>query len=407
MQEKLLRAMDSHFKQIKRPVKDEEMLFFLDSRSRKKFDRELFYELTGQLEEDGAQLSPYNFSQVYLTAYKILKGKQVRAVKDLSNLESMARETKKSKKNILRVSFRDIEYEHIHDVTDYVEFVLNRKYKIGLYNLSENEIVNLYIPDDQYKSDATVILRNEEDSKIDEKTITLTKYNKIDETITFSNKTKLAFSTEVSLSNKSEVQRYVKNTKMELTSYLDYTKRRLDVLVEPFRDVFLNEKVNKVKAAECSGLLKFSIFIAICVFLLSLGLNYSRCLFIDIFVCTSFFGNVYVWRQFNLFLGLKLIGVLVISIIIDLAWEIMKLVHFTTKLKGDIKTLRIIGLTLSFVNIVLKIILAILFFRLSRENQDNGYLAVNDEISIDEVDERDYLVGMPEKDTSDVGVNRL
>ena len=399
--------MDTHFKQIKRPVKEEEMLFFLDSRSRKKFDRELFYELSSRLTEEQVEMSPYNFSQVYLTAYQILKGKQVRAVRDLSNLESMMKDIKKSKKNILRVSFRDIEYEHITNATDYVEFVLNRRYKIGLYNLTEDEMVNIYIPDDQYNADANVVLRDEEDSKIDEKTITLTKYNKIDEKITFSNKTRLAFSTEVSLSNKSEVQRYVKNQKMELTNYLDYTKKQMDILSEPFRDVFLNEKVKIAKQAECSGLLKFTVFITICVFLLSLGLNYSRCLFIDIFVCTSFFGNIYVWKQFNVFLGLKLIGVLLISIIIDLVWEIMKLVHFTSRLSESIKTLRIIGLVLSFVNIVLKIILAILFFKLSRENQDGGYLAVNDEISIDEVDEKDYLVGMPDNNPNDLGVNRL
>ena len=75
----------------------------------------------------------------------------------------------------------------------------------------------------------------------------------------------------------------------------------------------------------------------------------------------------------------------------------MRLVHYTGKYSSAVKTLRIMGLVLSFINIVIKIVLCLLYFKLSREKQDEGYLAIEDENSMYEVDEKDYLVNLTEK----------
>lgn len=125
--------------------------------------------------------------------------------------------------------------------------------------------------------------------------------------------------------------------------------------------------------------------------LIALILNFARCTFIDIFVGVTFFGNIYVWRIFNVFLMMQLNIYLVISILIDLSWEIMRAVHYSSKYESGMKKMRLVGLILSFVNIVIKIILAILYYRLSMENQKGKYLDIEKDNSIHVVDTKDYI----------------
>jgi len=63
--------------------------------------------------------------------------------------------------------------------------------------------------------------------------------------------------------------------------------------------------------------------------LITFFLNYTRCSFIDIFVGLAFISKIYVEKSFNFLYALKLINVLVLSIIIDVAWEFMRLFHLT------------------------------------------------------------------------------
>lgn len=124
---------------------------------------------------------------------------------------------------------------------------------------------------------------------------------------------------------------------------------------------------------------------------IALILNFSRCTFIDVFVGMTFFGNIYVWRIFNVFLMMQLNIYLIISIIIDLCWEIMRVVHYSSKYELGMKKMRLVGLILSFINIVIKIILAILYYRLSMEDQKGKYLDIEKDNSIHMVDNKDYI----------------
>lgn len=76
-------------------------------------------------------------------------------------------------------------------------------------------------------------------------------------------------------------------------------------------------------------------------FAISMMLNFTRCLFIDLVVAFSFFGNIYIWRNFNIFLGLKLIFVIGASVFIDVFWEIMRIVHFSKKYEPTLRAIRL------------------------------------------------------------------
>ncbi len=148
------------------------------------------------------------------------------------------------------------------------------------------------------------------------------------------------------------------------------------------------------KSSKCSTILIMAVVLTAIMMLITLFLNFTRCTFIDIFVGFAFFGNIYIWKIFNIFLGLRLIGILVVSIIIDLSWELMRLYHFSKSYEPTMMKLRIMGLIFSFISIGIKCILALLYLKLTREKQDEGYLAIDDEMSINEVDDKDYLMNL-------------
>ncbi len=68
--------------------------------------------------------------------------------------------------------------------------------------------------------------------------------------------------------------------------------------------------------------------------------------------------------------------------------------------------MRILGLIFSFINIGVKVVLIFLYYKLAREKQDKGFLALDDEISINEVDEEEYLA-KNNKDTDLANMNLI
>ena len=408
MQEKLLRTLETHFKQLTRPVKEEELLFFLDSRSRTKFDRETFYELTDRINEEGARLTPHEFTKVYLAAHDVLQSKQSQAVRELREIDANSKDILRSQRGILRVLFKGIEFGHIENSTDYVEFSVANKFRTTMYYFGDEDTISVFVPEEQFKSEAVVMLKTARDVRIDSKVISVAKFAQKKERVIFSNNTDINFVTEVVTATHSDVVKHITTKKASLQTYISFAKQKKDILVEPFRDLFLNEKPMRPKVEpKCSGALKLTTVLTVLVFLLALALNYTRCMFIDIFICVSYFGNMYIWRRFNLFLGLKLIAVLVVSIIVDLSWEGIKLYHYNSRYERTTKNLRILGLIFSFINIVFKVILIYLYFRLSRHSKEEDYLAMDDDLSINEVDEHDYLVNVPVYDDNNIGVSRL
>lgn len=111
----------------------------------------------------------------------------------------------------------------------------------------------------------------------------------------------------------------------------------------------------------------------------------------DIFIGMFFFGNMYIWRRFNIFLGFKLILALVVSVGVDLFWEVTKIALLSVKYHKQMKKIRIQGLILNGLNIIIKCFLIFLYFKLSGANQKETILGLDNELSVIEVDEHEYL----------------
>lgn len=65
---------------------------------------------------------------------------------------------------------------------------------------------------------------------------------------------------------------------------------------------------------------------------------------------------------------LELVCSLGLSIIIDLIWEIMRAIHYSSKYESEMKKVRLLGLIFSFINIFIKILLCLFYWRLSKED---------------------------------------
>ena len=115
-------------------------------------------------------------------------------------------------------------------------------------------------------------------------------------------------------------------------------------------------------------------------------------MFIDIFVVLSFISNLYIWRIFNLFLAIKLNVCLLISFFLDLSWEIHKGISYNQKYEATVKNERFKGLILNAFLMILKLFLMVTYIQLARENHSDDILKIDSEMSINEVEAKDYLM---------------
>ena len=95
-----------------------------------------------------------------------------------------------------------------------------------------------------------------------------------------------------------------------------------------------------------------------------------------------------------MFFAFKLILVLVVSAALDLSWEIHKLISFNAKYEETVKHERIKGLVLTALLILSKLALIFFYYKLSRENHTEGFLGIDPEMSINEVNAEDYLTNL-------------
>lgn len=89
MENQLYENFRKHFPSMTKPVHEEELILFLEKLSDFKFHREIFKELTDYLDRHGQPLTPENFFQSYLLAYKLLKKKEKMARDQISRNKIM------------------------------------------------------------------------------------------------------------------------------------------------------------------------------------------------------------------------------------------------------------------------------------------------------------------------------
>ena len=90
MDRQLIKRFEDYFAMMDSPVKDEEILIFLDKSYQNKFDRKIFNEIKDQItSSQGKSLTPRNFAQTYYTAYKQLRTSEEQARREIESLRLM------------------------------------------------------------------------------------------------------------------------------------------------------------------------------------------------------------------------------------------------------------------------------------------------------------------------------
>ena len=405
MEQKIIEKFATQFKPVDKKVKEEELLLFLDKRTLEKFDRETFLELRGRVQDRGLELTPLNFARIYAQAYELMELKDTRTTSELNNVDKMARLVKGSRSAILRITFFDVYLDNYSDSSNYLQFEVSKDFAVNIYNFTTESTAYLYIPEDRFAAapQVNISLFSSTGKLVDKKIILLPSRTesqigeKLDK-IKFNDGSILSIRMETNETNPTEVNAALTQRKTEMQNYQIFVRGKRALLADTFKEVFDGYKLPSNVRAGCSTTLIISAVLTAIMFGLALFLNFTRCMFIDISVAISFFGNMYIWRNFNLFLGLKLILALVASVLLDISWEVMRLVHINSKVEEVHKSLRVKGLIVNCVNIVVKLGIMLFYYRLSNENQSHGFLAINDEVSINEVNEEEYLMKLPNYD---------
>lgn len=392
METKLFQKFNESFKPMERQVREEELLIVLDKNANKKFNRETFRELIQRVRDKSLDLTPYNFAGVYYEAHEVLRLKIEHTMADLNNIDKSVKLIKQTQDKVISVQIRGLKLENPSNYTNYLTFDLAKNFSLNFHHF-DDETDYIYIPEELLKDTeeiqvtlASTSLKVIDTKKIESKPLTFEKNIGLD----FSDGSKLECQISKTEISKTLCLEILQKRKAELEEYGVHSITKRSHLVEAFPTVFSNSVNLNDQKMTCSWIFVVSSILTGIMLVISLFLNSTRCMFIDIFVAISFFGNMYVWRNFNVFLAVKLIAVLGISIVLDLAWEIIKLINYNEKYEGTVKTLRITGFLLTAAGVLVKLALLYLYFRLSKEDHLNGYLGLNDELSMDEVGEDQY-----------------
>jgi len=396
MEQRLIEKFAAQFKPVDKRVKDEDILLFLDKRTTDRFDRETYLELKSRIEDRGLDLTPLNFAKVFQEAHDLLDLKHKRNTEELNSIDKMGKLLKASKGSIFRVHIFNLNLDNYTDSANFLQFEIAKDYVANVYNFTSEPATELFVPENELRNLGNITLFSSLGKLLDRKSTDLSRSTTRPQRLQFNDNSHLSFEVEVYPASTGEALTALGRKKAEMQNVQIFITNKRNLLKGTFRDVYESSGALKsISNAKCTKLLLISIILTSLMFGISLYLNFTRCMFIDIFVATSFFGNTYVWRNFNIFLGIKLILVLVASICMDIGWEIMKLVHYTSKYEDTLKSVRIQGLVLNGVNVVIKLALMYLYYQLATENQKGGFLELDEDVSINEVNEDEYLMRLP------------
>jgi len=396
MEQRLIEKFAAQFKPVDKRVKDEDILLFLDKRTTDRFDRETYLELKSRIEDRGLDLTPLNFAKVFQEAHDLLDLKHKRNTDELNSIDKMGKLLKASKGSIFRVLIFNLNLDNYTDSANFLQFEIAKDFIANVYNFTSEPTTELFVPENELRNLGNITLFSSLGKLLDRKSTDLAHSTSRPQRLQFNDNSQLSFEVEVAPASTGEALSALGRRKAELQNVQIFITNKRNLLKGTFKDVYESSGgIKAISNAKCTKLLVISIVLTSLMFGISLYLNFTRCMFIDIFVATSFYGNTYVWRNFNIFLGIKLILVLVASICMDVGWEIMKLVHYTSKYEDTLKSVRIQGLILNGVNVLIKAAMIYFFYQLATENQKGGFLELDEEVSINEVNEDEYLMRLP------------
>lgn len=394
MEAELIKKFETVFKPVDRRVKDEEIILFLDKQLPQRFDRDTFSEFKRRIDAQGQDLTPANFAHTYYQAYQLLEIKKNRTFVDMNNIDRMIGRLKSSpSQNLSKLVLSNVHMDSPSDFSNYLTFEYNPDFATNIYDFSGANSHFVPVPDvnPQERIPIRISLKSPDGKVIDAKNVMIGSSELENNRTKFSRDTTVSFDTRVESSSAYSVQQELEAQKSEANQYEKFARDRHAYLASVFPDVFGGVSSWQPKSMKCGFFLIVSFVLTFLVAMIALYLNFTRCMFLDVFVTISFFANAYVWRYFNMFLAIKLIIVLVVSIILDIYWEIHKAMTFNAQYEQTVKSERIKGLILTGILIIFKLLLILAYYKLSREDQSDTILGLNQEMSVNEVAPEDYL----------------
>lgn len=329
-----------------------------------------------RVRDSKGDLTPRSFAETYHLAHEILDFKEKNSQSQAVNLDYQQKSLA-SKEGTVCMKFQEVFTESIKSPLQHFEFQLDDHFKTLISNPYKPEECSIYVPKKQFETLKNLKVVEFNTSGLSEvKIVPIQAYKSQPHSVKFSSGQKINFTSVSELvvsDNLADAKVAIEKEQEELLKVKKFSQTQKHVLEYPFPEVYggiFNQKVlqSNFETPGCTTLLKITCLLTFVMTCIALALNFTRCTFIDIFTGITFFANIYIWRIYNVFLMAQLIVYLAISIIIDLVWEIMRAVHFSSNYEQGMKTLRLVGLIFSFINIALKIVICILYWRLSKED---------------------------------------
>lgn len=395
MEAELIRKFETVFKPVDKNVKEEELLLFLDKQLPERFSRETFAELKTRVLERGQELTPLNFARTYYQAYQLLEIKKDRTFMDMNSIDRTIQKLRTDRNNgFSKLVFNDAFLEQAADSSNFVTIEYSPDFSTNIYEFANQTQHFLVLPDPGTgdRIPLRVTLKSPHGKVIDSKNASVASADLETNRVKFSDGSTLSFASYRTVSDPKLLEQELTAAKTENQQYEAFVKDRHSYLANYFPDVFGIASPSKKAKQNCGFFLITAFVVTFIVAMISLYLNFTRCMFMDVLVTMSFFANAYIWRYFSMFLAIKLIIVLVVSIGLDLYWEIHKAITFNANYEQTVKSERIKGLVLTGLLIILKLLLILVYYKLSREDQTDGFLGLNQEMSVNEVAPEDYLI---------------
>ena len=395
MERALIEKMAEHFKPVDRRVKEQELLIYLDKRFDSKFDRQIFSDLKSRLDDRNQELTPVNFARVYNQAVDLLAHRIDQNTQSQSELTSLTKASRTSGNGLLRMRIGQLTVERSSDMTNYLKLETGPSYSLLIDSPGVPTDYELVFPHSQSTQCAFTLLTHD-DRVIDRKTFPVKDSESTTQplSLTFNDNSKLTMNYSVAEGTLDDFQLFVSRQQYELDNARRFALEKRAVLVETFRDVYAGSGVGGV-GREASQVVSRDLWVSIVLTailgLCALYLNFKRCMFIDLFVVTSFFSNLFIWRYFNLFLGLRLMATLGVSVVLDVVWEISKIYNYWYIMRQTLGLRTILGFVIAGLTIVVKVLLIPMYYRVSKETPSEGLLALDEEVSVNQVDDEDYV----------------
>ena len=308
-----------------------------------------------------------------------LKRKSEHTMADLNNIDYSIRLARDEQ--MIRLEFRHLRLDNPSDPANFVTIDMTRNCALNFYNLQDEQDF-LFVPVSLIRRNEPlrITLQNLHAHIVDSKNLDVSKELQKDlSEVVFLDGSSLSFSLKTQDISRNDCLAFLVARKNDLQEYQVHTATKNALLIETFSDIFASYADPRQSRPAYSLTFKIASILTAAMLTLSVFLNFSRCVFIEVFVACAFLGNVHIARNFSVFFAIRLMAFLAASIVVDLIWGYIEVYKLSKNYQEPVKGLRISVFVLSIVNVLIKCALIYFYNKVSKEDHVQGYLGLNDD----------------------------